>query len=114
VDRVKLSLHVYKYQVDLSRSYLLEVGNSLRDMLYCYLFRKMLDLQYQHNKCTTTFYMRVDLTHWNPPSCKGLLYTCCDGVVHESNHFKKYFTISQECNTKFRKKILKSSIYRII
>jgi hypothetical protein len=45
----------------------------------------MLDLQYQYNKCTTTPHMSVGPTHWDPPSCEGLLYTCCNGVVQESN-----------------------------
>jgi hypothetical protein len=26
-------------------------------------------------------------THWGPPSCEGLLCSCCDGVVQESNPF---------------------------
>jgi hypothetical protein len=29
--------------------------------------------------------MRMSSTHWGPPSCEGLLCTCCDGVVQESN-----------------------------
>jgi hypothetical protein len=29
-------------------------------------FRKMLNLQHQHNNHTTTPHMRVDLTHWGP------------------------------------------------
>jgi hypothetical protein len=33
--------------------------------------------------------MRVDPTHLGLPSCEGLLYTCCDGVVQESNPFLK-------------------------
>jgi hypothetical protein len=52
-----------------------------------FLFWKMLDLQHQHNNCTTIPYMRVDSTHWGSPSCEGLLCTCCDGVVQESNSF---------------------------
>jgi hypothetical protein len=47
--------------------------------------RKMLNLQHQHNNHTTTPHMIVDPTHWGPPSCEGLLYDCCDGVVYESN-----------------------------
>jgi hypothetical protein len=46
---------------------------------------KILNSQHQHNKCTTTPHMRVSSTHWGPPSCEGLLCTCCDGVVQESN-----------------------------
>jgi hypothetical protein len=29
--------------------------------------------------------MRVDPTHWGPPSCERLLCGCCDDVVYESN-----------------------------
>jgi hypothetical protein len=29
--------------------------------------------------------MRVGLTYWGSPSCEGLLYSCCIGVVQESN-----------------------------
>jgi hypothetical protein len=45
----------------------------------------MLDLQHQYNNCTTTPHMKMCLTHWDPPSCEGLLCNCCDGVVQESN-----------------------------
>jgi hypothetical protein len=45
----------------------------------------MLDLQHQHNKCTTTSYTRMDSTHWGPLSCEELLCICCVGVVQESN-----------------------------
>jgi len=38
----------------------------------------MLNLQHQHNNHTTTPHMMVDPTHWDPPSCEGLLYSCCD------------------------------------
>jgi hypothetical protein len=47
--------------------------------------RKMLDLQHQYNNCTTILHMRVGPTYWDPPSCEGLLYNCCIGVVQESN-----------------------------
>jgi hypothetical protein len=47
--------------------------------------RKILDLQHQYNNCTTTPHMRVGLTHWGPSSCEGLLYSCCNSVVQESN-----------------------------
>jgi hypothetical protein len=47
--------------------------------------RKMLDLQHQYNNCTTIPHMRVGPTYWGPPSCEGLLYSCCIGVVQESN-----------------------------
>jgi len=46
---------------------------------------KMLDLQHQYNNCTTISHMRVGPTYWGPPSCEGLLYSCCIGVVQESN-----------------------------
>jgi len=46
----------------------------------------MLDLQHQYNNCTTTPHMRVDPSIiWGPTSCEGLLYSCCIGVVKESN-----------------------------
>jgi hypothetical protein len=45
----------------------------------------MLDLQHQYNNRTTIPHMRVGPTYWGPPSCKGLLYSCCIGVVQESN-----------------------------
>jgi hypothetical protein len=35
--------------------------------------KKMLDLQHQHNKCTTTPHMRVGFTHWAHPHVRG----CC-------------------------------------
>jgi hypothetical protein len=47
----------------------------------------MLDLQHQYNNCTTIPHMRVGPTYWGPPSCEGLLYSCCIGVVQESNPF---------------------------
>jgi hypothetical protein len=47
----------------------------------------MLDLQHQYNNCTTISHMRVGPTYWGPPSCEGLLYSCCIGVVQESNPF---------------------------
>jgi hypothetical protein len=46
---------------------------------------KMLDLQHQYNNCTIIPHMRVGPTYWGPPSCEGLLYSCCIGVVQESN-----------------------------
>jgi hypothetical protein len=60
--------------------------NNCTTMLMCLVFsflkkRKMLDLQHQHNNCTTTPHMKVGPTHWGPPSCEGLLCTCCDGIV---------------------------------
>jgi hypothetical protein len=39
-------------------------------------------VQYQYNNCTTTPYMRVDPSMWDPPSCEELLYSCCIGVVN--------------------------------
>jgi hypothetical protein len=33
--------------------------------------------------------MRVGLTYWGPPSCERLLYSCCIGVIHESNPQQK-------------------------
>jgi len=51
----------------------------------------MLDLQHQYNNCTTIPHMRVGPTYWGPPSCEGLLYSCCSGVVQESNPMQKSF-----------------------
>jgi hypothetical protein len=52
--------------------------------------RKMLNLQHQHNNHTTTPHMMVDPTHWDPPSCEGLLYSCCDNVVYKSNPYAQF------------------------
>jgi len=45
----------------------------------------MLDLQHQYNNYTTIPHMRVGPTYWGSPSCEGLLYSCCIGIVQESN-----------------------------
>jgi hypothetical protein len=50
----------------------------------------MLDLQHQYNNCTTIPHMKVGPTYWGPPSCKGLLCSCCIGIVQESNPNYKY------------------------
>jgi hypothetical protein len=34
--------------------------------------------------------MRVGPTYWGPPSCEELLYSCCIGVVQESNPLKLF------------------------
>jgi hypothetical protein len=39
-------------------------------------------VQHQYNNCTTIPHMRVDPSMWDPPSCEGLLYSCCIGVVN--------------------------------
>jgi hypothetical protein len=62
---------------------------TLNNYIYVSKTRKMLNLQHQHNNHTTTPHMRVDPTHWGPPSCEGLLCGCCDGVVYESNPLKQ-------------------------
>jgi hypothetical protein len=49
----------------------------------------MLDLQHQYNNCTTISHMRVGPIHCGPPSCEGLLCSCCDGIVQESNPDKQ-------------------------
>jgi hypothetical protein len=51
--------------------------------------RKMLDLQHQYNNCTTIPHMRVGPTYCGPPSCEGLLCSCCIGIVQESNPILK-------------------------
>jgi hypothetical protein len=48
---------------------------------YMKKYWKMLDLQHQYNNCTTIPHMRVGPTYWGPPSCEGLLYSCCIDVV---------------------------------
>jgi hypothetical protein len=50
---------------------------------------KMLDLQHQYN-CTTIPHMKVGPTYWSLPSCEGLLYSYCIGVVQESNPLHIY------------------------
>jgi hypothetical protein len=52
----------------------------------------MLDLQHQYNNCTTIPHMRVGPTYWGPPSCEELLYSCCIGIVQESNPIYKFYT----------------------
>jgi hypothetical protein len=37
---------------------------------------------HHHNNCTTTPHMRVDPSVWDPPSCEGLLCSCCISVVN--------------------------------
>jgi hypothetical protein len=34
--------------------------------------------------------MRVGPTYWGPPSCEGLLYSCCIGIVQESNPYSQW------------------------
>jgi hypothetical protein len=52
-------------------------------------FRKMLDLQHQHNKCTTLPHVKVGPNMWGSPSCERVLCTCCYGVEQESNPLLK-------------------------
>jgi hypothetical protein len=44
--------------------------------------RDLILVQHQYNNCTTTPHMRVGPSMWDPPSCEGLLYSCCIGVVN--------------------------------
>jgi hypothetical protein len=44
----------------------------------------MLDLQHQHNKCTTPPHIMGEPSVWDTPLCEGVLCTCYDGVVQES------------------------------
>jgi hypothetical protein len=44
--------------------------------------RDLILVQYQYNNCTTTPHMRVGPSMWDPPSCEGLLYSCCIDVVN--------------------------------
>jgi len=46
-------------------------------------------VQHQYNNCTTTPHMKVGPSMWDPPSCEGLLYSCCIGVVNLTFSFKK-------------------------
>jgi hypothetical protein len=44
--------------------------------------RVLILVQHQYNNCTTTPHMRVGPSMWDSPSCEGLLYSCCIGVVN--------------------------------
>jgi hypothetical protein len=55
------------------------------EFVFIFMSGKMLNLQHQYNNCTTIPHMRVGPTYWGPPSCEGLLYSCCIDVVQESN-----------------------------
>jgi hypothetical protein len=44
--------------------------------------RDLIHALHHHNKCTTTPHMRMGPSVWSPPSCEGLLCTCCVGVVN--------------------------------
>jgi hypothetical protein len=46
-------------------------------------------VQHQYNNCTTTPHMRVGPSMWDSPSCEGLLYSCCIGVVNLTFFLKK-------------------------
>jgi len=46
------------------------------------IYRDLILVQHQYNNCTTTPHMRVDPSMWDPPSCEGLLYSCCIGIVN--------------------------------
>jgi hypothetical protein len=39
-------------------------------------------VQHQYNNYITIPHMRVGPSMWDPPSCEGLLYSCCIGVVN--------------------------------
>jgi hypothetical protein len=60
----------------------------------------MLDLQHHHNKCTTTPHMIVGPSMWSSPSYKGLLCTCCNGVVYESNPITNIVSIYANIDTR--------------
>jgi hypothetical protein len=44
--------------------------------------RDLIFVQHQYNNCTTTPHMKVCPSMWDPPSCEGLLYSCCIGVIN--------------------------------
>jgi hypothetical protein len=44
--------------------------------------RDLILVQHKYNNCTTIPHMRVGPSMWDPPSCEGLLYSCCIGVVN--------------------------------
>jgi hypothetical protein len=46
------------------------------------IFWDLILVQHQYNNCTITPHMRVDPSMWDLPSCEGLLYSCCIGVVN--------------------------------
>jgi hypothetical protein len=50
------------------------------------VFRDLILVQHQYNNCTTTPHIRVGPSMWDPPSCEGLLYNCCIGVVNLTLH----------------------------
>jgi len=47
-----------------------------------YSDRDLIPVQHQYNNYTTTPHMRVGPSMWDPPSCEGLLYSCCISVVN--------------------------------
>jgi hypothetical protein len=54
----------------------------ISSQIYDIVIRDLILVQHQYNNCTTTPYMRVGSSMWDPPSCEGLLYNCCIGVVN--------------------------------
>jgi hypothetical protein len=44
--------------------------------------RDLILVQHHYNNCTTILHMRVSPSTWDSPSCEGLLYSCCIGVVN--------------------------------
>jgi hypothetical protein len=57
--------------------------------LFIYQWDLILTLHH-HNNCTTTHHMRVDPSVWGPPSCEGLLCSCCIDVVNLTFFFWSY------------------------
>jgi hypothetical protein len=51
-------------------------------LLRANIFRNLILVQHQYNNGTTTPHMRVGPSMWDSPSCKGLLYSYCIGVVN--------------------------------
>jgi hypothetical protein len=103
-SRKPVQLIVFAFEEEDRDSLSLKKGHSKSHLSICFLFflarvceyvvcpynqRKMLDLQHQYNNCTTIPHMRVGPTYWGPSSCEGLLYSCCIGVVQESNPITK-------------------------
>jgi hypothetical protein len=59
-------------------------------VLLAFVTRDLIPALHHHNKCTTPPHMRVDSTHWAPPSCEGVLCSCCVGAVNLTFFLKKF------------------------
>jgi hypothetical protein len=64
----------------------------VRVVQIAYLIKKwdLIPTQHHHNNCTTPPHMGVGPTHWAPPTCEGMLCSCCGGVVNLSFSLKNH------------------------